>query len=305
MSSSVLFDEPGPKARRRILILNIIGIIAFVALMGWVLMVLNDFGQLAPAKWLPFTDSSTWQNYLLPGLMNTLKSAAIAVVTSLVFGMIFGMGRLAQNKLINGISSVVVEFFRAVPVLLMMIFFWIFLGRMGVVSPDDAPFVAVVVSLTLYNGSVVAELVRSGVHGLPKGQREAGTAIGLTRGQSLRIIEVPQALVAMMPALLSQFVVILKDSALGQIINYNELLFNAKLVGTANANVFQALVVAAVIFILINFALTSLAQTVQTRVARRRGNAAATEDDEDAAEAAPVGTTATIDADQGPGSGKQ
>ncbi|GAB3755537.1 amino acid ABC transporter permease [Zhihengliuella somnathii] len=279
MSASVLFDEPGPKARRRILILNIVGIVAFIALMAWVLKVLNDYGQLAPAKWVPFGHEGTWANYLIPGLLNTLKSAAIAVVTSLLFGMIFGMGRLAHNKIINGISSLIVEFFRAVPVLLMMIFFWIFLGRMGVVSPDDAPFIAVVVSLTLYNGSVVAELVRSGVHGLPKGQREAGIAIGLTLGQSLRLIEVPQALVAMMPALLSQFVVILKDSALGQIINYNELLFSARLVGSGNANMFQALVVAALIFIIINFALTSLAQTAQTRIARRRGTADATADD--------------------------
>ncbi|WP_102157460.1 amino acid ABC transporter permease [Zhihengliuella halotolerans] len=296
MSGSVLFDAPGPKARRRILILNIIGALGFIALIVWVVSVLADYGQLAPEKWTSFTQSSTWQNYLLPGLINTFKSAAIAIFTSLAFGMIFGMGRLAHNKIINGISSVVVEFFRAVPVLLMMIFFWIFFGRMGIVPQGDAPFVAVVLALTLYNGSVVAELVRSGVHGLPKGQREAGIAIGLTRGQSLRFVEVPQALVAMMPALLGQFVVILKDSALGAIINYNELLFSSRLVGTGNANVFQALLVAAVIFILINFALTSLAQWVSTRVARRRARADATDEGPGEAPGPPqtMGTTATV-----------
>ncbi|GAA3697167.1 amino acid ABC transporter permease [Zhihengliuella alba] len=293
MSGSVLFDAPGPRARRRILIANILGVVAVLALLAWVLKVLADFGQLDAAKWTSFAQSGTWENYLLPGLVNTLKSAAIAIVASLVFGLVFGMGRLAQNKLINGVSSVIVEFFRAVPVLLMMIFFWIFFGRMGIVPSGDAPFVAVVLALTLYNGSVVAELVRSGVHGLPKGQREAGIAIGLTRGQSLRLVEVPQALVAMMPALLGQFVVILKDSALGAIINYNELLFSGRLVGTGNANVFQALVVVAAIFILINFALTYLAQWVSTRVARRRAKASATDDDTPGADQT-LGTTATV-----------
>ncbi|GHD03812.1 amino acid ABC transporter permease [Zhihengliuella salsuginis] len=280
MSGSVLFDAPGPKARRRITILNIVAALAFIGFLVWVVKVLGDYGQLDAAKWVSFTQSGTWANYILPGLLNTLKAAAIAIATSMVFGFVFGMGRLAHNKVVNVLSSIVVEFFRSVPVLLMMIFFWIFFGRMGIVPSGDAPFVAVVLALTLYNGSVVAELIRSGVHGLPKGQREAGIAIGLTRGQSLRFIEVPQALVAMMPALLGQFVVILKDSALGYIINYNELLFNGRLLGTGNANVFQALLVVAVIFIVINFALTSLAQWVSTRVARRRAKADATEDED-------------------------
>jgi hypothetical protein len=122
-----------------------------------------------------------------------------------------------------------VEFLRAVPVLLMMIFLWLALGRSNLV--DDAPFVAVVIALTLYNGSVIAELIRSGVQGLPKGQREAGLAIGMTQMQSLRAIEVPQALIAMLPALVSQFVVILKDSALGYIIGFPELLQNARRLG--------------------------------------------------------------------------
>lgn len=281
MSTSVLFDEPGPKARRRIVILNVVAAVAFLALAMWVLKVLDDYGQLDAAKWLPFTTANVWTNNLLPGLAMTLQAAAVSIVGSMIFGFIFGIGRLAQNKLINGISSVIVEFFRAVPVLLMMIFFWIFLARMGFVPPDDAPFIAVVVSLILYNGSVIAELIRSGVHGLPKGQREAATAVGLTHTQSLRLVEVPQALVAMLPALLGQFVVIMKDSALGYIITFNELLFLGRLVGTANANVFQSLVVVAVIFILINFALTYLAQWVSTRVAKRRASADAADDETD------------------------
>lgn len=278
VSESVLFDAPGPKARRNVLIVNIIGVILAVALVYYLYTVMNEAGQLAPEKWVVFGKGSIWENYLLPGLLNTLKAAAVAIVTSMLFGFIFGIGRLSTNKVINWISSIVVEFFRAVPVLLMMIFLWIILARSGLVPPADSPFVAVVVGLTLYNGSVVAELIRSGVFGLPKGQREAGIAIGLTRGQSLRSIEIPQALIAMLPALIGQFVVILKDSALGYIINYNELLFNAKLIGTGNSNVLQAIVVAAVIFILINFGLSKLAEVVSRRLSSSGISAAEPED---------------------------
>ncbi|GGL74313.1 amino acid ABC transporter permease [Glutamicibacter protophormiae] len=266
---SVLFDAPGPKAKRRILLLNILGVLALLGLLAYLAIGLNSAGQLAPEKWNVFLKGGVWSNFILPGLLKTLQAAAISIVTSLLFGFIFGMGRLSHNKVIDWVSTIIVEFFRAVPVLLMMLFLWIMLARSGWVQPQDSPFYAVVIGLTLYNGSVIAELIRSGVHGLPRGQREAGIAIGLTRGQSLRLIEIPQALTAMLPALISQFIVILKDSALGYIINFNELLFNGKLVGTGNSNMFQSLVIVAAIFIILNFALSKLASVVSSRLSSR------------------------------------
>ncbi|GAA4371964.1 amino acid ABC transporter permease [Paeniglutamicibacter cryotolerans] len=266
---SVLFDAPGPKARARIRLINGIGAVLAIGLLIYLGFALYDAGQLSPEKWTVFLKADIWAYYLLPGLLATLKAAALSIITGTVFGLIFGLGRLSENKIINGISSVVVEFFRAVPVLLMMIFFWLILGRADIFDPAQTPFIAVVLGLTLYNGSVIAELIRAGVHGLPKGQREAGIAIGLTRGQCLRLIEIPQALVAMLPALISQFVVVLKDSALGSIITYSELLNMAKLVGTGNSNVMQALAVAALIFILINFGLSKLATLASHRLSSR------------------------------------
>ena len=258
-AQQVLFDAPGPRARRIILIGNIVGVLIALAILWWVISALADRGQLDGSMWSPFLESRTWQFFILPGLLNTLQAAGISIVTAVVFGLVFGVGRLSHAAPIRWVAGTVVEFFRAVPVLLMMIFFWLALGRSGAVQPQDAPFLAVVIALTLYNGSVIAELVRSGVHGLPKGQREAGMAIGLTRSQSLRTIEVPQALVAMLPALVSQFVVILKDSALGFIITYPELLQYTRRLGVGEGNVIPSLLVAAAIFIAINFALSTLA----------------------------------------------
>jgi glutamate transport system permease protein len=126
-----------------------------------------------------------------------------------------------------------------------------------------------VTGLTLYNGSVIAELVRSGVFSLPKGQSEAGLSVGLSESQVMRSIQLPQALTAMLPALIGQFVVVLKDSALGYQVTYLELLNWSKTLGSAFANTVPAYLVAAVLFIVVNYALTVLASRVQRRLSRR------------------------------------
>ena len=153
-----------------------------------------------------------------------------------------------------------------------MVFFYSFFSLYAAptfIDARDAPYFAVIAALTLYNGAVIAELVRSGVKSLPKGQREAAYAVGMTKGRSLRLVEIPQALVAMMPSMLSQFVIILKDSALGYIIGYAELLRYATQLGSGYGNILQSLVVAGVIFILLNFLLTWLAQRLARRLSSR------------------------------------
>ncbi|GAA1342223.1 amino acid ABC transporter permease [Arthrobacter roseus] len=239
---------------------NVIGVLVIAAVLLYILNGLAEKDQLSAAKWSPFLEGDTWQYYILPGLLNTLKAAAVAILTSVVFGLALGLGRLSAFAPLRWITGTIVEFLRAVPVLLMMIFLWFGISMLDIMPAGNVPFVAVVTALTLYNGSVIAELVRSGVYGLPSGQREAALAIGMTRPQSLRSIEVPQALVAMLPALISQFVVILKDSALGYIITYSELLSTSRRLGSGEGNMLPALIVAAVIFIVINYSLSSMAQ---------------------------------------------
>lgn len=268
-STSVLFDVPGPKARARTRIFNIVAILLLALGLAYVLLVMHRQGQLEADKWTSLFSGNLWVNYLLPALWKTLSAALISVVTSVAFGMFFGLARLAPNKIIRGFGTVVVEFFRAVPVLMMMIFFWLFLGQFSVFSPSQLPFIAVVLGLTLYNGSVIAELLRSGVQQLPKGQGEAGLAIGLSPWKVLTLVLVPQAITAMMPSLLSQFVVILKDTALGYIISYPELLAAARRFGSGEGNILQMLLLAALIFVVINFALTLLAEWLSKYMSSR------------------------------------
>ncbi|HLS63288.1 MAG TPA: amino acid ABC transporter permease [Ruania sp.] len=269
-TQSVLFDAPGPRARRRMLLGNIVGAIVVVVIGVFVVYQMHAHDQLTAEKWAPMIEGRTWIYYFLPGLQNTLVAAAYSIVLALVFGLVFGVGRLSSNRLIRWFCGVVVEFFRAVPVLIMMIGGWIFCAQVLRLDPALSPLLGVIIGLTLYNGSVIAELVRSGVHGLPKGQREAGLAIGMTRGQSIRSIELPQALMAMLPALVSQFVVVLKDSALGAIITYNELLRSARLIGAdAPFPVLQSFFVIAIIYIVLNAILSWIAGRVARRIGGR------------------------------------
>lgn len=259
MSSSVLFDASGPRGRALTRTFNVIALILFLAFIAYVLVIMHRQGQLEAEKWAALFTARAWEYYFIPGLISTLKAALLSVITSLIFGMAFGYMRLSTSAPVLWFATVVVEFFRAVPVLIMMIFFWLFLGKLALFSPQQLPFIAVVIGLTLYNGSVIAELLRSGVKQLPKGQGEAGLAIGLTPGKVLRSILMPQAMVTMLPSLVSQFVVILKDTALGYIISYPELLASARRFGSGEGNILQTLVLVAVMFIVINFALTMLA----------------------------------------------
>ncbi len=267
----VLFDAPGPRARRRHAVMTVVGVVLMVAGIWVVLRRMADANQLEAYQWKGFvTEPVWWTSYLLPGLWGTIKAAALSVVFAGIFGVVFGMGRLSHVPAIRWVCGVVVEFFRAVPVLMMMLFLYFgYFATSGVVSPSTAPLVSVVIALTLYNGSVIAELVRSGVHGLPKGQSEAGLSIGLTPGQTLRSIQLPQALTAMLPALVGQLVVVLKDSALGYVITYPELLSAAKTLGSAYSNTLPAYIVAALLFIVLNYLLTRLAGYVEGWLKRR------------------------------------
>lgn len=268
--SSVLFDAPGPKARARHLLLTILGSLLLLGLFGFVLMRLGDpeNNQLTAEKWLPFLEPQAWSVYLLPGLRGTLVAAAISVVLSICFGLILGIGRLVQTAWIRWLCGAFVEFFRSVPVLMMILFAY-YAGLFSLhITGELLPLFGVVVGLTVYNSCVLAELIRSGVNSLPDGQRESGLAIGLTPFQTLTTIQLPQAVASMLPSMLSQLVVILKDSALGSMVSYLELLRAGSQLASAFSNLIPTMIVLAVIYILINSALTNLAGVVQQRLRR-------------------------------------
>ncbi|MCK7636849.1 amino acid ABC transporter permease [Corynebacterium pygosceleis] len=276
MSSSVratvLYDAPGPKGRRANRVLTVITLLAAVAIGVWVLQVLNTNGQLESEKWTPFLRSTTWTTYLIPGLWGTLKSAFCSIILALVLGTMLGLGRLSPTRPVAIFCGIIVEFFRAIPVLILMIFAYQMFAVYNVVPSSQLAFSAVVFGLTMYNGSVIAEILRSGIRSLPRGQMEAARALGMSHRKTTWSILLPQSVAAMLPALISQMVIALKDAALGYQIGYIEIVRSGLQSASAYRNYFPALIVVAVIMILINYALTLVAERIerQLRAGRAR-----------------------------------
>ncbi|SFL31132.1 amino acid ABC transporter permease [Streptomyces pini] len=268
---SVLYDAPGPRAKARNILYSVVFLLLLALALWWALDTMADKKQLEAAKWKPFVaDGRVWTTYLIPGLLNTLKAAALSIVIALPLGALFGLARLSDHRWVRVPAGAVVEFFRAIPVLLMMFFANAAYAQFTDLSSDVRPLYAVVTGLVLYNASVIAEIVRAGILSLPAGQTDAAKAIGMRKGQIMFYVLLPQAVTAMLPALVSQLVVIVKDTALGgALLGYMELLSQVRVI-TANygANTIAAFTVIALIFIVLNFLLTSFASWLEGRLRR-------------------------------------
>lgn len=271
--TSVLFDTPGPRAKRRNVVYSVVFLVALAGVLWWVYDSLNSKHQLDWVKWEPFfTSSLPWQTYIWPGLQNTLKAAFFALIIALPLGALFGIGRLSEHRWVRMPSGIVVEFFRAIPVLILMIAANAAYSEFTNLSSDVRPLYAVVTGLVLYNASVLAEIVRAGILSLPQGQTDAAKAIGMRKGQTMRYVLLPQSVTAMLPAIVSQIVVIVKDTALGgAVMTFPELLASVRpMAANYGANTIACFTVIALIFVAVNFALTSFASWLEARLRRAK-----------------------------------
>jgi glutamate transport system permease protein len=259
--SSVLFDVPGPRARARQRIYTVAAGALFCAVAGWALWKLWQAEQITPDKWTAFTEPTILSG-LAEGLAQTLAAAAVAILLAIAFGAVFAAARLSDHRALRWGGTVVVEFFRAVPVLLQMLFLFLAFGDL------IGAFGALVLGLMLYNGSVLAEIFRAGILSVPRGQREAGYSIGLRKSQVTTLILAPQALRSMLPAIISQCVVALKDTALGYVIGAAGIVYMGKqiYISPLYDNPFAVGVVLAAVFIVINYALSRLAVYLESRL---------------------------------------
>ncbi|MEU4209430.1 amino acid ABC transporter permease [Streptomyces sp. NPDC026206] len=221
--TTALYDIPGPLAQRRHRLYGVLATAVILGIVAWVVYLLFDTHQFTAAKWRPFAYKGI-QEMLLRGLGNTLKAFACAAVLSLALGAVLACGRLSVHRPLRWIATLVVEFFRAMPVLVMIFFVFVAL--------KVQPLPALVTGLTLYNGSVLAEVFRTGVNSVERGQREAAYSLGMLKTQVMTYVLVPQALRAMLPTIISQLVVALKDTSLGFLITYEEFLHAGKLIAS-------------------------------------------------------------------------
>ncbi|MFE0459740.1 amino acid ABC transporter permease [Kitasatospora sp. NPDC058965] len=267
MSANVLYDVPGPRARVRNRLFGALAVLALAGLGWFVFDALDSNGQFDPGMWSLF-EYTTVQQRILTGLQATLSTFGMAGLFSLVWGALLAAGRLSDHRWLRWPATGLTEFFRAMPLLIM-----IFALYQSMFS--DQPQYAMVLGLGLYNGAVQAEIIRSGIQALPRGQREAAYALGLRKSQVMLTILLPQAVRSMLPAMIGQLVVTLKDTSLGYVITYAELLFTGKLIAntisTAHGYAFIPVVlVITPIYIALCLALTALARWIESR--GRRGS---------------------------------
>jgi glutamate transport system permease protein len=273
--TSVLYDAPGPRSKRRSVLISIIGAIVVVGGLALLIFALGQprvsaNGAVQPGLWDPsrwdiFLDVQVWR-FLAEGTLATLRMFAVAAVLAIIIGILFSFGRAAATAWIRVPVTVLLEFFRGMPVLLMMLFILLVFAT--------GAFWAGVGALAVYNGAIIGEALRAGIQSLPKGQREAGLSVGLTPLETRFRIEFPQAFRQMLPIILAQLVVLLKDTALAYIVGYPELLRNATTYLAnfyGNRYLFSLFFVALGIYLVMNLTLSWFARFVARRSGPKLG----------------------------------
>ncbi|GAA3631426.1 amino acid ABC transporter permease [Microlunatus ginsengisoli] len=276
----VLFDEPGPRGRMRIRVLTVAIVVGVAAVLFWAWHTLSATGELAWPKWKPFVQQwAVW--FMLAGLKGTLIVAVVASVVAFPLGALLAVGRSGRNPVLRRLCTAYIEIFRSVPTLLLVYMFLFALPGIGL---NLGIFGKLVVPIIMINAAVIAELVRAGINALDRGQREAAYSVGMTGAQTMRLVIMPQAIRLVLPALVTQLVAIVKDSTLGYVVSYPELMKQANLLANNTKLLLQAFVVVSLIYVVINFALTRLAIWLEGRLRRspgtgRRGDAEAAEEE--------------------------
>jgi len=266
MSTIAAFADPlGPRARRRVRAVTVVSLVVIAVVLYVAVRRLSSHDQLTPAKWRPLTQWTVLR-FLLIGLVQTVKAAAFGMVCAVAVGVAMALGRLAQSRPLRWVAGSYVEFFRGIPLLLLIFFAGLGLPKYGI---HLSPFAGIVLALTVYNGAVLGEIFRAGLLSLDRGQSEAAYSLGLTYWQTMFLILIPQAARRMIPAIVSQLVTLLKDTSLASVISYDELLRRAENTGEFYANPLQALVAAALLYIAVNFTLSRVARRLEVRQRRR------------------------------------
>lgn len=258
-----LYEAPGPKTRRRTRILTTISLVAVAFGLGLVVWQFYQTGQLAPEKWSYFLKWTTWR-YLGQGLIGTFQVALVSGALAIVLGLVLMFCRISSFKPLAAVARVVIDFFRGVPSLLLIYFFFLIIPNYGI---KMSSFWMLTLPIALAASGVLAEVFRAGVNAVPRGQTEAALSLGMRPARINLKIVLPQALRIVVPSLISQLVVVVKDTTVAYVVSFPDLLQNARVLLTTYDALVPVYFMVAVIYILINYAINELS----IYVARRSG----------------------------------
>jgi glutamate transport system permease protein len=269
--SSVLYDELGPRGRRRVRVASAV-VYAGLALLAYVVLSrLADKGQLEGRRWANLKNPDLVE-FFAKGLWANVKAAGVAMALALVFGALLALARLSPARPVRWLAGLWIELFRGLPQLLLILGAALLLPKYGY---DVDAFVYLVVGLTLYQSAVLAEIFRAGILSLDRGQSEAAYAVGLSYRQAMALVVVPQAVRRMLPSIISQLVTLFKDTSLGFAISYEELLRRGKFATVEfGESLLQIYLLIALVFIVINIALSHLARWLEGRQQNKYGGSA-------------------------------
>jgi glutamate transport system permease protein len=270
-ATRVLFDEPGPRGRARIRLFTVIGLVLVAGVVGLVLWQFYRSGQLGRSRWLPFIQPA-YLNFLWQGLLGTITATALAALFAFPLGVVLALGRLSRLRVLRWLSVGYIELFRSIPLLLLVYAFLLALPRFGLNLPI---LWKLVVPIVLVNVAVLAEIFRAGILAVDPGQSEAALALGLTEGTTMRTVILPQAIRLVVPTLVTQLVALLKDSTLGFVVSYPELLKQANNLTVYTRLLVQTFLVVAAIYVLVNLLLSRLAVSLERRLGSRTSSRAA------------------------------
>lgn len=201
---------------------------------------------------------------LMTGLYYTLLISVLGLLIGFILGAVFGMGRVAKNKIIYGISTVYIEVIRGTPVLVQAI--WIYFALPLIIGMNIESILAGVIVIAINSGAYIAEIVRGAVQSIEKGQMEAGRSLGLDHGQTMRYIIWPQAFKRMIPPLGNQFIISIKDTSLLSVILVPELIFQGRLIAANHFNAVEIYTTVAAFYLVITLSLSLVLRLLERRL---------------------------------------
>jgi glutamate transport system permease protein len=260
-TESALFEAAGPRARKRIAIGAAISAVLLIALVAWIAIRLYVNGQFDPMYWELFADFNVWK-FLAQGFVGTARAALGAGAIALVGGLVLMFGRISSIAPLRWLTTIVVEFVRGTPTLLFIYFFFLVPSQFGI---HMSTYWMVVIPVSMYASAVLAEVYRAGVQAVPLGQKEAGKSIGLTTWQNYRYVILPQMFRIIVPTMVTQLVVVVKDTTFGYVVTYPEMMQNTKVVVANYNSLLPVYLVTAVIYILVNYGISRFARWLANR----------------------------------------
>ncbi|SFG77589.1 amino acid ABC transporter permease [Oribacterium sp. WCC10] len=257
----MLYETPGKETRKKTAVATVVSLLVIMVFLCYIVKLFSESGQLDSRYWFFFTKLTTWK-FLFEGILGTLEASLLAGTSALAIGFVFMCMRICVYKPLNYIGIALVEFTRGVPTLLFIYFFFLDVPKMGINLPTVW---RISLPVAISASGMVSEVLRSGVNAVPKGQREAALSIGMREINVFLKIIFPQAVRYIIPALVSDLVIVVKDTTFSYILSFPDLMQNAKVLISNYDALLSVYLVAGVIYILINYFLNRISVSLAKR----------------------------------------